>query len=194
MTSQDESNEKPDFNNIRGYVQQRVKMLFAVFNRRESEELIQVFQNRLEGFGVTILRKVFDRCETDLEKFPTVKQVLSMCYQEKPPGAWKYNYQETRDKNGVLCRIDPDPLCRRCREPKSSHPEGRGCKDFDLEPNGELLYKAEDCPEGRAFMAELKRLSEEKTIPTVDFEQARRNIQAQAIAITKHYREPGEEG
>jgi hypothetical protein len=168
-------------------------MLFAVFNRRESNELIEVFKNRLEIFDSKVLRKAFDSCESELEKFPTVKYVLGLCYQDRPSTAWRYNYQPGYDDQGMPCLHDPDPDCDVCREPRSKHPHAT-CKAMVDGKDARNMYRPQDCPEGRAFLALLAKMASEQRTPQVDLEQSRKNIQAQAIAITKHYREPGEEG
>jgi hypothetical protein len=193
MKKPEDSNARAGFD-VRSYIDTRVRMLFAVFNRRESDELIEVFKNRMEGFGEKTLRKVFDRCESELEKFPTVKQVLAYCYAERPSEGWKFNYAPTFDENGIPCLRDPDPTCSDCRDPRSYHPSAR-CKEYISRSDNRFLYLPQNCPEGREFLAAMREIAgDRKTVPHVDLEMSRRNLQAQAVAITKHYREPGEEG
>jgi len=191
MTKPGEWNEKAVFD-VRSYIDTRVRMLFAVFNRRESDELIEVFKNRMEKFSEKTLRKVFDRCESELEKFPTIKQVLGFCYSEMPSQGWRFNYQPSFDDNGIPCLLDPDPYCDSCREPWSKHPHAK-CQTVVNERDARRMYLPQNCPEGRGFLSAI-RGGGGKLLPGVDLEQSARNLQAQAVAITKYHREPGEEG
>lgn len=192
MRKPEDLNAKGGFD-TRGYIDTRVRMLFAVFNRRESDELVEVFKNRLEGFGEKTLRKIFDRCESELEKFPTVKQVLGFCYAEKPSEGWKFNYVPTFDEQGIPTLRDPDPTCSNCRDPRSYHPT-KTCTDYANLNNNQFLYLPQNCEEGRAFLSAMRAVEPSKEVPFVDVEMSRRNLQAQAVAITKHYeREPGDD-
>lgn len=168
---------------IRMYIQTRVQILFAVFSKKSSEELVLVFQNRLEQFSQPVLRKVFDRCESELERFPTVKQVLGFCYTERPSETWRYNYVPSTDEHGVECLEDPDPNCSRCREPRSLHPHAK-CQEYESTLQNHLLYRPQNCPEGKAFLALMESMAVKK-IPLADLELSRQNLQAQAVAITK---------
>jgi hypothetical protein len=195
MTKQDVWNEKQDSFDARTYIETRVRLLFAVFNRRASDELVEVFKNRLEQFSKEVLRKVFDQCESELEKFPTVKHVLMRCYEQRPSGAWRYNYVPTVDHEGIPCLRDPDPACSDCNKLRSEHPH-KQCSGWVSRNNNKFLYLPQNCPEGREFLKLLREMAVVKSIPFVDEEVSRRNLQAQAIAITKHkgyQREPGED-
>lgn len=119
-------------------IRDRVEMLGAVFNRKVTEQLIAVFQDTLTGYPVSALKKAFTKAEGQLERFPTPKIMKLMCNEEMPSGAWKYHYRDAEGKDpetGRPIRIKIDP------------------------ETGEKLYRAGDCPEGRAFLEKLASIA-----------------------------------
>ena len=135
----------------------RVQMLAAVFGKKCPDDLIAVFKKHLNKFPIPILSKAFTRAETELEKFPTPRIVISMCGEAMPSEMWRYNYQPGYDPDGVPCLIDPDPWCDMCRLPRSEHPT-KTCLFVD-NLNARYMYRADDCPEGRTFLAKLRELA-----------------------------------
>ena len=123
----------------------RVEMIGAVYSRKTSPEMITVFQEALEGYPISVLKKAFLRAERELEKFPTPKTMRQLCNEEMPSNSWKYHYKQvpgTDPETGapITIYIDPDPLPGKSNE----------------------LYRATDCPEGRRFLASPRELAGRK--------------------------------
>ena len=116
-------------------IRDRVEMLGGIFGRKVTEPLIAVFQDVLRGYPVAVLKNSFTKAESQCERMPTPKMMRAICNEEMPSQSWKYQYRPTVDRDGIKCWIDPDP--------PNKHEE--------------LLYRAEDCPEGREFLAKLGR-------------------------------------
>lgn len=163
-------------------IRDRVEILAAVFNRKINEQLILVFQDALRGYPKGALKRAFSKAETELEKFPTVKLMRTLCNGEMPSHAWQYTFTPSEDVdpefgNTVRVLIDPDPTCSICREPKSIHPL-RKCECYTPSGLGDdrVMFRPQDCPEGRTFLALLAEIARKKKIPALPM------------------REPGEEG
>jgi len=156
MSEQNAWNAKPEFHgDVNEYIRTRILMLAAVFNRKTSDELVEVFREILRGYPFNALQKAFSKAESTLERFPTPKMMRELCNEEMPSGLWRYDFKPGKDPNGVPCLIDPDPSCDSCREPKSLHPN-RHCQIFRDRLDAKYMYRPQDCPEGRAFLAALK--------------------------------------
>lgn len=181
MTKQEGWSEKPGFD-VRTYIETRVLILFAIFNRRKSDELVEVFKNHLEKFSGKVLREVFDECESELEKFPAVKQVLIRCYEKRPSGAWRYNFIPTTDREGTPCLLDPDPACSDCNKLRSEHPHDK-CQGWTNRTDNQFLYLPQNCPEGREFLKNLRTLAAKTDFPFVDLDLSWRNIQTQKVFL-----------
>ena len=123
-------------------IRERVEMLAAVFSRKLSDEMLIVFQEALHGYPKETLKRAFLKAERELDRFPTPKAMRLLCNEEMPSGAWKYHFtpklgNDPETGKPIRILIDPDPMPGRARE----------------------LYKAEDCPEGREFLAKLKEIA-----------------------------------
>jgi len=140
----------------------RIRMLAAVFGKKITNDMIEVYQRVLRRFPIKVLSKAFRRAESDLEKLPTPKILGVMCGEAMPSTMWRYNFTRSQAPNpeGMLVDvlIDPDPSCDVCREPRSVHPSKR-CPDFIDKFNAEVMYRPQDCAEGRAFLAKLKEVA-----------------------------------
>jgi hypothetical protein len=167
----------------------RVKMLAAVFGRKITDDLIIVFKRVLGVFSTRVLGKAFSKAEAELERFPTPKQMAAIAGELMPSGLWRYNFEpgEAPDPDtGMLVNvlIDPDPSCDVCREPRSRHPHDK-CTGMVDELYAHAMYRPQDCPEGRAFLAVLRKIGESKKPKTVDLKLSAANLQAQKLAILK---------
>jgi hypothetical protein len=106
--------------------------------------LVGVWQERLGMFANWILEKSFRSIEGSDEKFPTVSRCLKVCRENKPYES-EFSYDDknrftfTKDKDDIPCILDIENKC--------------------------LLYRAEDCPEGREFLAKLKEVSQAVSLP-----------------------------
>jgi len=127
---------------IADLIRERVQSLCAVFHRKESEALEAVAVQHLGRFDSTTLRRAFNRLETDIEKFPSIRQMRSFCVEEMPSEAWQYNYERVvvKDPEGKLVDATKDPK------------------------TGEILYRPQDCTEGRIFLAALRALAAKKAL------------------------------
>jgi hypothetical protein len=145
-------------------------MLAAVFNHKVNENLIAVFQDALKGYPGGVLQSAFIKAERQLERFPTPKVMRSLCNEDMPSRAWRYDFAvgsgiDPESGREVQILIDPDPTCAVCREPQSAHPvklaTGLNCQYFKPSSLGDSreMFRPQDCPEGRAFLTELKRIA-----------------------------------
>ena len=112
-------------------------MLMAVFNRKHSDELVDVFKETLRGYPMDALKQAFKKAETELERFPTPKLMRDICNGCMPSNNWKYKQIPATTKDAetgeaVPCRIDPE--------------------------SGEKLFLPQHCPEGRAFLAKMREM------------------------------------
>lgn len=165
MSEQSGWNGKQEFHgDLNEYIKVRVLMLAAVFNRKASDELVEVFREILSKYPFTALQKAFSKAESTLERFPTPKQMREMCNEEMPSSAWRYDFKPSHDPKGVPCLIDPDPCCDSCREPKSVHPH-RKCAFFQDRLDAKYMYRPQDCPEGRGFLAALREFKKKVRKP-----------------------------
>lgn len=116
----------------------RVQMLAAVFNKKCSDELLSVFKEAMNRFPIAVLKAAFHRAEQNLDRFPTPKTMLTLCGEACPSDVWRYHYakleaQDPETGAPIVARRDPE--------------------------NGDTLYRAGDCPEGRAFLARLRSIA-----------------------------------
>jgi len=165
----------------------RIQMLADIFNRKITDGMVAVYQRILRGFPIFVLSKAFTEAESTLEKFPTPRILAGMCGAVMPSQMWRYSFradQAPDPETGMFVDvlIDPDPLCDSCRNPQSEHPT-KTCREFIDKLFSFALYRPQDCPEGRMFLARLKEIAEHKAIPLVDLEASRANLQAQKVAI-----------
>jgi hypothetical protein len=127
--------------NVRDYIATRIKMLGSALGRRTNQDLIDVFQRNLERFKIGELQKAFDKAESELEWFPSPRKMTEMAAGFRASPLWKYSY----------------------RDVKATDPETGAIVHAKLDPiNGEVLYRAHDCPEGRPCLASYKLLCEPK--------------------------------
>lgn len=113
-------------------------MLMAVFNRKPSDELVQVFKETLGGFSYEALKDAFRKAETELDRFPTPKVMREICCGCMPSRNWRYNFAKGKAKDAetgkeVPCLIDPE--------------------------NGDKLFRPQDCPEGREFLKKFREMA-----------------------------------
>ncbi len=147
--------EPADDRNQREIIQERIEMLAAVFSKKISAQMIVVFQDALERYPKSALKKGFTKAEIGLERFPTPKIMRELCNSEMPSRNWRYNFIPSKDSEGTLCLLDPDPDCNHCREPRSLHPV-KGCPGFE---GSIYMYRPQDCPEGREFSAKFREIA-----------------------------------
>lgn len=154
-------NDKESRENREQIISVRVQMLAAAMNRKCSDEMVEIFKRHLNRFPINVLNKAFTRAESEMERFPAVRQVASMCGEAMPSEGWRYNFQPGVDNNGVKCLIDPDPCCDVCRKQWSEHPTPT-CKAVVSEREAQFMYRPQDCFEGRGFLHMLETMSKEK--------------------------------
>jgi hypothetical protein len=123
----------PDDRTPEQIIRERIEFLGAALGRKITEELIVVFQDGLKGYPKSVLKRAFGKAEQQLEKFPTPKGMKKLCDEEMPSQGWRYQYKGAFDKDGVHCQVDPE--------------------------TGEKMYRPQDCPEGREFLLELRRIA-----------------------------------
>jgi hypothetical protein len=130
-----------DAERLRDYIRIRVQMLGSALGRKTNADLLDIFHRHLSRFTIGTLRRAFDKAEGELERFPTPHRMAEIAAGFLPSSMWKYDY----------------------RDIKATDPETGATVDAKRDPeNGETLYRREDCPEGRAFLAFLKALAQTK--------------------------------
>lgn len=151
-------------------IRERVEMLAAVFSKKTTAELIVVWEQSLKEYPVSALKAAFTKAERNLERFPTPKTMRALCNENMPSQAWRYDFQpalknDPETGKPVRVLIDPDPTCRNCRSPRSQHPYRKLTESGDLklicetyigEKEDRMMYRPQDCPEGREFLRVLK--------------------------------------
>lgn len=142
---------KQNLESVEDYIRIRTRKLFSIFNRKKSDELVSVYQRTLGRVPIQSLNLGFNHAEERCERPPTPKQMLEICNEYRPSESWRYNFVPGVDGDGIAVLIDPSAAS----------------------PAERFLYRPQDCPEGRAFLARLKEIEK----------SARRRP-----------REPGEEG
>jgi hypothetical protein len=124
--------------------------LAEAFSRNVRDNLVPIWQERLSHFDIEVLKKCFAFIECNDERFPSVARCIRLCRENTPRESDydyddKSRYSQTFDKDGKPCIIDMEKK--------------------------EMLYRAEDCEEGRAFLAKLKevyRMKEMPRLPSTD--------------------------
>jgi hypothetical protein len=145
---------------IESYLRTRTGMLMVAYGKKENSVFVDVCVKHLSGFPYIALKKGFDKAEISFERFPTVKKISEICGEFIPSQSWRYNFQPGKDPDGTPCLIDPDPDCDSCRKPFSEHPHST-CQVVVDKLHAKYMYKPQDCPEGLAFLALMKKISEE---------------------------------
>lgn len=154
-----------DLESRRSFISIRIQMLISLFGKKTSDDTLEaikrVFCDVLENFPQRVITKVFTRAERECERFPTPRQLAILASEEMPGNAWRYNFTKAKrlDPENVMfidVLIDPDPLCQTCRIAKSEHKKQSHSYQGD-----EVMYRPQDCPEGRAFLAKLKEISQQ---------------------------------
>jgi hypothetical protein len=100
----------PDNN---AYIEARIKILGSAFGRRTSPELVSTFQRHLARFSMSVLRKAFDKAESELERFPTPRKLLEVAASLEPSPLWKYTYENikaTDPETGAIVNAKRDPV------------------------------------------------------------------------------------
>jgi hypothetical protein len=167
-----------DLDARRNLIKIRLQMLCLALGKRVPDGTVSDFTvpfvRVLENFSVGTITETFSRAETDLERFPTPRALLAIAKDLAPSqNNWRYNYApaerpdpETDASVNIL--LDPDPSCSVCRDPRSLHPSSR-CQTWQDSPpelgtNAEM-YRPQDCPEGRAFLATLRTIAGKSKAP-----------------------------
>jgi hypothetical protein len=161
-----------DLESKRSLISIRLQMLIDVFGKRVTDEgleaLRRIYCDALENFPEKVICKGFSRAEQTLERFPTPKTLAGICGEAMPPQTWRYDFRPSEDVDPefgtpVKVLIDPDPNCAQCRAPKSEHPTS-ACKEYKTSGLGDdrVMFKPQDCPEGRAFLKKLREIAGRK--------------------------------
>ena len=108
------------------------------FGKNVRDGLVAIWQENLAAFDSWVLEKSFVFIEKNDEKFPTLSRTLKVCRENKPYEGSGTDYDNT------------------AKFTKTQDKEGRPCI-LDLE-NREMLYRAEDCPEGQEFLELLRKM------------------------------------
>jgi len=129
----------------RSLISVRIQMLMALFGKKVSDEgfesVKRVYCDALEGFASEAIMGGFRKAEQSCERFPTPKAIRELCSECSVSTLWRYTYNSSK-------AIDPET---KQTVPVKIDPETR-----------EILYKATDCPEGRAFLARLRELGKKQ--------------------------------
>jgi hypothetical protein len=130
-----------DLESRQSLISVRLQMLCSLFGKRVAEEnwdtFKRVYCEGLENFPADALSRGFKKAEQNCERFPSPKLMRDLC-GEFISGAYRYNFR---------------PMD--ARDPETGAPV-KAKQDMDT---GEMLYRATDCPEGRAFLAKLAELA-----------------------------------
>lgn len=120
----------------------RLQMLMSLFGKKVTddgfESIKRVYCDSLENFATDAISGGFKKAEQNCERFPSARAMREFCTDCSASGLWRYNYTPS----------------------KAQDPETKAIVDVRIDPvTKEVLYKAEDCPEGRAFLVKLRELA-----------------------------------
>jgi hypothetical protein len=115
--------------------------LAEAFGKNVRDNLVPIWQERLSSFDIEVLKRCFAFVECNDERFPSVARCIRLC-RENTPRESDYNYED------------------RTRYSKTQDKEGRPCI-LDVKEK-EMLYRAEDCPEGQQFLTLLRKMGLDK--------------------------------
>lgn len=125
-------------------IRQRVEMLCDIHHKKMTDGLLVVFVNHLEHFPAWILRKAFARAESELEKFPTPKKMIGLCSELLPSLVnWHSPYRPAVAKD----------------------PETGKMVNVLVDSKNEVMFRAQDCPEGRTFLVKLREIAKKLAVP-----------------------------
>ena len=119
----------------------RLQMLIHLFGRKVNEEQLdsmkRVYSETLGRMPLDAISRGFAKAERTCDRMPTPKLMRELC-SEFISGGSRYHFgdgwgEDPETKQRVRVKVDQD--------------------------TGEVLYKAENCPEGREFLATLRRMS-----------------------------------
>lgn len=119
-----------------GLIENWCKRLAEAFGRIFKPGLVRIWQDRLKHVDEPTLQKGFHHIEGHDEKFPSVSRLLEVMRIVGFKEKTPF-YPEAVDKNGVKCWVDTE--------------------------NGDYLYRAVDCPEGRKFLEKFAELAKKKS-------------------------------
>jgi hypothetical protein len=117
-------------------------MLMGLFGKKITDDQLdtmkRVYFEALENMSTEAITGGFKRAEQTLDRFPTPRAMRDLCADCETGGLERYDYGDSRaidPGTGQEVAVKIDPITR------------------------EILYKAEDCPEGREFLATLRRIA-----------------------------------
>lgn len=126
--------------NVTSLISIRLQMLINLFGRKVNDEQLEslkrVYCETLGRMPVGAITQGFSKAERTCERFPTPKLMRELC-GEFIHGTAGYDFREA---NGV----DPET-----KQPIKVKIDNK---------TGEILYRAQDCPEGRQFLGLLREL------------------------------------
>lgn len=114
-------------------IDQWCERLGDAFGRKVNPRLAAIWRENLVKFPQATLQRAFHQIERGDEKFPTVSRVLRVCADNLPPNTEAFQFRRAVAKD----------------------PETGRSVNILVDENGEMLFRAADCPEGREFLAAL---------------------------------------
>lgn len=125
-------------------IRQRIEMLCDIHHKKMTDGLVVVFVNHLEKYPAWVLRKAFAKAESDLEKFPTPKKMIQICSELLPSSMdWNTPYKTAVAKD----------------------PETGKMVNVLVDSKNEVMFRAQDCPEGRTFLVKLREIAKKLAVP-----------------------------
>ena len=153
-------------------IKERLTKLGAVFNRKIKNEAVAVYQEALHGYPFHVLEQAFTQAFNTLERFPTPRTLRMLANEHMSarmntpvlvcdlcsPDGWKlvekdmppavYHLIGPNNKPTGETRIVPYKMAVRC--------DHLGQQTYF---DDEEVFRAEDCPEGREFLAKLREVA-----------------------------------
>jgi hypothetical protein len=157
-------------------------MLLAVFNKKLKADALEavkrVYGEVLEHFPQSIITAAFTKAEREFERWPTPKRMAEVCNELVPP------HSTAPVLVCRLCKPDgwkliPKPMPPAVYEligpgnkptgETSAVPQQQAvrCDHFGERTfyDDEEVFRAEDCPEGREFLAKLREIAGKSKAP-----------------------------
>lgn len=130
---------------VRDLISIRLQMLINLFGRKVNEEQLEgmkrVYADTLDRMPAYAITGGFTKAERSCDRLPTPKAMRELC-GECLHGGNGYDF----------------------RDAKGEDPETGAAITIKIDAKtGERLYKAQDCPEGREFLAKLREFGRKKS-------------------------------
>ena len=168
---------RKSLNETHSLINTRIDMLLSLFNKRLKPDALgatkRVYCEVLEHFPPGIISAAFTKAEREFERWPTPKRMAGVCNEMMPPHStapvlvcrlckpdgWKLivTGEAVHDLIGSQNKLTGET--RTVQQHQAVRCDHFGERTFY---GNEEVFKADDCPEGREFLAMFKQIAGRK--------------------------------